>query len=390
MHGQRSVLPAPLIALLLASTLLGAHLAGAETRLSDSVVVSQPLDDDLYAIGGEVRIDNAVAGSLAVAAGSARIAGDVESDVLIAGGRIDVDGGVGDDFRAAGGNVRVNGFVTDQATIAAGSVVLASGSAIGGRAWIAAGDVEVAGQIGDELRVAAGKAVISGQVAGDVEVAAREIRVESGAVIGGDLIWRSAEPPFIAEDAQIFGEVRAASDREARHVAGTSIDRFDGSWVFGITVVLAALILSWFAPQLVSRSAAVFRAAPVRTVLLGAGAVVLMPILAFVLFLTVLGWLLGLVVFAGYVFGAILSGLVGLLIIVQLVRSRFVPTATGWRSLAVLVVVVMVLIAAQQVPGLGGFLTLLLVLGGFGALTALATGRGPKGANGSGYGAQSG
>jgi len=390
MHSQPGGLPAPLIALLLAFALLGAVLARAETRLSDSVVVSQALDDDLYAIGGEVRIDDAVSGSVAVAAGSARISGDVESDVMVAGGRIEVGGGVGDDFRAAGGNVRVTGFVTDQATIAAGSVVIASGSAIGGRAWIAAGDVEMAGQIGDELRVAAGKAVISGQVAGNVEVAAREIRVESGAIIGGDLIWRSAEPPFIAEDAQIFGEVRAASSGERRKFAASNYDRFDGGWVFGITVVVAALILLWFAPQLVSRSEAVFRAAPVRTLLLGAGAVVLMPILAFFLFLTVLGWLLGLVVFAGYVFGVILSGLVGLLIIVQLVRSRFSWAATGWRSLAVLVVVVMVLIAAQQVPGLGGLLTLLLILGGFGALTALATGRGPAGRSRSGYGAQSG
>jgi hypothetical protein len=388
----RSVSPKLAILLLLVFMLPGAGVARAETRLSDSVVVSQALDDDLYAMGGEVRIDGTVAGAVAVAAGSARIAGDVAGDVMVAGGRIDLGGGVGDDLRAAGGDIRVAGFVTDQATIAGGSVVIASGSAIGGRTWIAAGDVEMAGQIGGKLRVVAGHAVISGRVAGDVEVAAREIRVESGAVIGGDLVWRSGQPPVIAEDARILGELRAASGRDAPGFADDSYDRVDGGWAFGITVVVAALILCWFAPQLVARSAAVFSAAPVRTVLLGAGAVVLMPILALVLFLTVLGWLLGLVVLAGYVFGVILSGLVGLLMVAQLLRNRFSSAATGWRRQVVLAGALVALVAAQQVPAFGPLLSVLLVLGGLGALTALATGRGPagRGPSGSGYGTQAG
>ncbi|MDH4023489.1 MAG: hypothetical protein OEV14_10205, partial [Gammaproteobacteria bacterium] len=100
----RSVSPKLAILLLLVFMLPGAGAARAETRLSDSVVVSQALDDDLYAMGGEVLIDSAVSGAVAVAAGSARIAGDVAGDVMVAGGRIDLGGGVGDDLRAAGGD----------------------------------------------------------------------------------------------------------------------------------------------------------------------------------------------------------------------------------------------------------------------------------------------
>jgi hypothetical protein len=377
MRCPQSVLPNLVIALLLASVALPAAPVSAETLFSDSVVVSQVVDDDLYAMGGEVQIDGSVSGAVVLAAGNAGIAGDVEGDVMVVGGRIDLSGGVGDDLRVAGGNIGITGFVTDQATIAGGTVFIGPGSAIGGRTWIAAGDLEMAGQIGDNLRVAAGKVVISGPVAGNVEVAAREIRVESGAVIGGDLVWRSAQPPFIAEDARILGEVRPAGGGDVQTFASDSSDRFDDGWAFGITVVVAALILLWFAPQLVSRSAAVFSAAPVRTLLLGAASVVLTPILAFVLFITVLGWLLGLVVMAGYLFGLMLSGLVGLLIIVRLLQNRLSVGVAGFRSLLVLVLVVVGLIAAQQVPALGGLLTILLVLGGFGALTAMVTGRGP-------------
>ncbi len=359
----------------------------AETRFSDSVVVAESLTDDLYAAGGEVRIEGSVAGAAVLAAGSAEISGDVDGDVILAGGRINLDGGVGDDLRAAGGNVQVTGFVTDQATIAGGSVTVGPGGAIGGRTWIAGGDVEMAGQIGDDLKVAGGTVVISGRVVGDVEIAAREIRVEPGAVIGGDLVWRSDLAPLIAEDAQILGEVRSAGEDEQEPGGDASSSRFDGAWAAGIALAAAGLILLWFAPQLAARAAVVFREAPGRTLLLGAASIVLTPIAALVLFASLLGWFLGLVVLAGYVFALLLAGLIGLLIVTNLLRRRLGGTGPngGWRSAILLIVVVVVLVLAQRVPVLGGLLNGLLVVAGFGALMALVTGRAtgrPAGAGG--------
>lgn len=387
---QASGLPVlqPVVAVLLLSA-LAAH---AETRLADSVVVDDVLRDNLYALAGEVRVAGSVEGAVVLAAGNAVISGDVEGDVIVAGGRIDISGGVGDDLRAAGGTVRIGGFVTDQATITGGTVTLEPGSAIAGRTWIAAGDVDIAGQVGDHLRIAAGTVVISGRVAGDVEIAAREIRVEPGAVIGGDLVWRSKTPPVIAEEARILGEVRAAGEGQLPSVLDDAPDRFAGSWALGIALAVAALVLSWFAPQLVARSAAAFRAAPLRTLGLGAASLVLTPVLAVVLFATVLGWLLGFVVLAAYVFGLMLSGLIGLLIGASVLRSRLEPasaptpaptlamSAGGWRGAMILLVLVVALVLAQRVPPLGGLLSSLLVVAGFGALTALVTGRGPPAA----------
>lgn len=362
---------------LLVLALFGCAPALAESHFADSVVITGSIDDDLYAAGGEIRIEGSIAGSATLAAGSAEISGDIEADVILAGGRINLDGGVGDDLRAAGGTVKVTGFVTDQATIAGGSVTIGPGSAIGGRTWIAGGDVEMAGQIGDDLRVAAGTVVISGRVVGDAEITAREIRVAPGAVIGGDLIWRSELPPLIAEDAQILGEVRAEGGEEPESAAaGPSLD-FDGDWAVGVASAVAALILLWLAPQVVAQSAAYFSKAPGRTLVLGTASIVLTPIMAFVLIATLLGWILGLVVLAGYVLALLLSGLVGLLIVAHLLSGRLggSPATGGWRSVVLLVLLVVGLALAQRVPVLGSLLVFLLVLAGFGALTALVTGR---------------
>jgi hypothetical protein len=84
--------------------------------------------------------------------------------------------------------------------------------------------------------------------------------------------------------------------------------------------------------------------------------------------------------------------LVGLLIVTQILRSRLGGTAPngGWRSAVLLLLVVVLLVLAQRVPVLGGLFAVLLVLAGFGALTALVTGRAtgrPAGSGATGGGA---
>jgi cytoskeletal protein CcmA (bactofilin family) len=366
----------PAVATLLAAACLGPAGAAAETRLADTVVVSEAIDDDLYAAAGAVRIEGSVAGAAALAAGSAGITGDVGGDVLVAAGRVELAGGVGDDLRAAGGTVQLTGFVTDQATIAGGNVMVGPGSAIGGRAWIAGGDVDVAGQVGGDLDVAAGTVVISGRIGGNVEVTARELRVEPGAVIGGDLVVRSDNPPLIAEDAQILGDVIAGATEEPEATAGNGAG---GGWAAGVPVAAAALILLWLAPGLAGRASAIVSAAPLRTLLLGLVALAVTPVVALVLFVTVLGWLLGLVVLAGYLFALLLSGLVGLLVVTLGISRRLGETpgaAGGWRNAVILVLVVAGLVLLQRVPVLGSLLVTLLVVLGFGALAALVGGSG--------------
>ncbi len=362
------------------SVLAGSLPAAADTRLGDSVIINRQLDGDLYAAAGKVHVDNRVTGAAVVAAGSARFSGDVDGDVIVAAGRMNLHGGVGDDLRAAAGSIQIAGFVTDEAILAGGSVVLTRDGAIGGRAWIAGGDVEVDGEVGGDLKIAAGTATIRGRVVGNVEVAARTIRIEPGAMILGELVWRSSQPPEIAEDAGIMGGVRMAGEGEAPWPAADSDGAVGSRWAFGITLAIAALILLWSAPRLVVDATAAFRARPGGTLLLGAAAAVLTPVVALFLFATLLGWLLGMIVLTGYLFALLLSGLLGVLILVQWFRARLgLPAGGGWRTVLLLAATVALIIVLRQVPVLGTIVSILLVLTGLGALTAVLTGRYPRG-----------
>lgn len=355
----------------------------AETRVGDTIAISEPVPEDLYAVGGRLRIDGPVTGDAVLAAGTVAIDGDIDGDVSVAGGQIGISGGVGDDLRAAGGDVTLRGFVTDHAVIAGGVVNIAEGSAIAGRAWIAAGTLEMAGQIGDDLRVFARTAIITGQIQGNVEITAQEIRIESGAAIGGHLVWHSEQPPLIAEDALIMGEV-AGVTAPVDELPETAAPAF-GGWALGLAIMIAAAGVFWLSPALVERSGALLNASPVRTLATGAIAISLTPLLIVVLFVSVFGWLFGLLLLTAYLLAVLLSGLLGLLMLVQLIRIRIaaqepVPAAgrsPAWRDLVLLLPVTVFALVVQSVPVLGTLFSLFVLLAGFGALALLAIRRKP-------------
>lgn len=356
----------------------------AETRVGDTIVISQGIPEDFYAVGGRLQIDASVAGDAVLAAGSIDIEGDIDGDVSAAGGQITIAGGVGDDLRAAGGEISLRGFVTDHAAIVGGMVRIEEGSTIAGRTWIAAGSLDMAGQVGADLRVFARTAVISGQIQGNVEITAQEIRIDPGAVIGGHLVWHSEQPPLIAEDALILGEV-AGEAGPVDEFPETAAPVFN-SWALGIAILVAAAGVFWLSPSLVERSGALLNASPARTLVTGAGAAVLTPLLIVVLFASVLGWLLALLLLAAYVLAVLLSGLLGLLMLAQVLRIRTmaqepVPAtgrSRGWRCLVLLLPVTVFALFVQSVPVLGTLFSLLVMLAGLGALASLVVQRMPS------------
>jgi cytoskeletal protein CcmA (bactofilin family) len=347
---------------------LGAALMGNEVRLADA------LGEDLYAAAGSVEVLASVDGDAVLAAGSVRISGDITGDVMAAAGQVVMEGGVGDDLRAAGGQVVVSGFVTDHAVLAGGSVLLTNTSAVAGRVWASGGTVEVSGQVGGDLKVMGGTVRIAGQVEGDVEVTARELRVEPEAVIGGDLIWRGTGEPDIAEEARIFGDILVEEPEADGMPPELAEGPGPGARVMAILALfLAAAGLSWLAPGLVARAGESLRDAPVSTLLWGAVALVMTPVVVIILLVTVIGWLLALLLIAAWLFGLVLAVLLGLTAVADgLLRRGFGEDGRfPARRLLALLVLAAALVLLRTVPVVGGLVTLVLLLAGLGCLVNL-------------------
>jgi len=362
---MRQLLLVELLGILLCPFLL-AQEAG------DDVVKTGSFSEDLYLAGGQVQVLAEVEGDVVAAGGQVRVEQQVTGDALLAGGSVEVRSDVLDDIRAAGGEVTVAGSVGGDAILAGGRIRLTAEAIVGERAWLAGGDVEVAGRVGQELRVGAGNVNISGTVEGDVELAARQITILPTVRIEGNLTYRSPEPANIAPQAQISGTITHVPVEAEAGLIRLAEPIFRG--IFLLSLLLAGIVLIALFPSFSVAAARIVGSDPWRSLGLGLALLVTTPIAAGLLLATVIGIPLGLVTLALY-FVTLLAGfLTGILFLGDLGVRRLCPgtePSTGWK-IGALAIALVALWLLQFLPLIGGLIPFLALLFGLGAWTLRA------------------
>jgi len=354
-------------AFLAAALIVTADGAAAETA-------SRSFGDDRFVAGDDVAVTGTVEGDAFLAGGRSQVDGRVDGDVVITGGTVEVRGDVAEDVYAAGGDVRIDATVAGDARAAGGTVSLERRAEVRRNATLAGGNVDVAGRIGGSLQVFAGRVNVDGEIGGDVEIAAESIRVGPDARIGGRLLYRSPEPPWVAEGAVIAGGI----EKRERAWQGLRPESGVGRVVRGVLrtlwftgAVLLGVVLVALLPAFTREAAATVRSEPLQSIGLGLGMLVAVPFVAVILFITVIGIPLGLAALLGYGLLLMLGYLTAALSIGDLALQRVRPAdaaATGWRILF-LVAALVVLALLRLIPWLGDLLVLVLFLAGIGAFS---------------------
>jgi hypothetical protein len=317
---------------------------GGKIRAGGSVVVEsgETVDGDLYASGGQVRIDGTVTGDLIAGAGLVQITGEVAGDALVGSGNVDISGEVGGDARVGAGQVTVSGSVGEDLVIGSGRATITS-----------------TGQVGEDFIFGTGRTTLDGRVEGDV-LGSTGSYTRRGSVGG-------------TEDVTIADEDPSFGDR-----VWDAIQRF-----IGILVVGALFLL--LLPRVIEGSAATLRRRPWASLGVGilgmVGFLVACIAILFVMILLAIGLgliqldsLVGMTLFGG---GTVLTVLafafvlaVGFLThaIVGLALGRLLAGAGGRRRWLALVLGVLVVAVLLSIPVVGGWFGVVIAVFGLGAL----------------------
>jgi cytoskeletal protein CcmA (bactofilin family)/uncharacterized membrane protein len=321
------------------------------------------VDDDYYAAGGTVDINAIISGDVVTAGGELYIGHHVKGDVIAAGGSIQLRGDVLDDVRMAGGDISIEADIGDDLIASGGRINVSAGAIVGGEAWLAGGDVRVAGTVTKDLVVAAGSVSISGTVHGNVMIEAGEVHILEGAVIDGDLHYRSPAKASIHASAKINGEIEYEQVVWDHSHGGTGI-------FFVITMIAASFALYKLFPAFTLSAAGRISADPLKS--MGAGLVILIiaPFAAALLVGIVLGIWIGLSIMAFYLVALITGFLVACFYAGEAVAKRFNKdvSTTGRRFISVALTIT-ILGLLKNIPVIGGLLIFLLLLSGLGAVT---------------------
>lgn len=337
---------------------------------------------NVYMAGAQVRPAGPVGGDFAGVGGRVIVDEPVEGDAAVAGGAVDVRAPIGDDVRAAGASVSIESTVAGELVASGGMVTLTQDATVARGATLYGGEVRVDGRVQGPLRVGAQRIVVNGVVGGNARLEGGEIALGPQARIQGDLVYASPTPLERAEGAVVTGAVtRQAGDWtprgerrfERRFERRWEYDGTVAGWVGGVVSYLALLacgaVLLLVLPAFSSHSADRLRESPWLALAIGFGTVVAVPILALLLFITLLGIPLGIAVLALYPVLLLAGFVVGVLFIARLLAAALrkpeparLARNLGWFALALLAVMLV-----AQLPFVGGLLVALVGLLGIGA-----------------------
>jgi hypothetical protein len=226
------------------------------------------------------------------------------------------------------------------------------------------GPATVDGTVTEALVVFNGDVVVTGTVGGDVVVTNGAVTIRSSAEIGGNLVTR--QTPDVEDGATIRGERR-----------GVALDGADAAWIgfasriawwiaYSASTLVLGLLLILFAPRLDPAIALTARERTGAAIGIGAAFFFLLPIVAALLLVTVIGIPLGiflllglaLIYTVGYVAGAHALGR----FLIKPPASPYLAFLAGWAVLRVI----------GLIPVLGGLAWLAFAIFGLGVLVVAA------------------
>lgn len=325
-----------------------------------------------FGAGDEVLIEGTVNGDVFAAGGRVEVSGTINGDLIAAGGQIVISGTVSQDVRAAGGVIQIDGRVLHSATTAGGSVALGKTGTVGDDFLAAGGDIRIGGHVEREVMAGTGSFLISGTIGSHVRVSADRISVLEGAQLLGDLHARVADRRNVdITPGTVRGTVEIIADTAGHRttILGYSPFRFWFKLLFALSLVVTAFALIFLLPARVGEAAAMMTDDAGLTLLWGIAGFFLIPIVAIVLCVTLIGLPLGFFALFLYLWFLYLSQLS-----LPVLAGRWIKTGEAprrWAMFWPVAIALLVMQALTMVPYLGVVIEIAAAFVGLGVLMRL-------------------
>lgn len=264
---------------------------------------------DYFAFGSSVEISGTVNGDVYALAEQVIVDGTVNGDVLSCGGSVDISGKVLRNCRLIAGQILISGDVGNNVTAVAGNLQMLGSASVGGNLVATAGNVDLAAKIGSDATILASNLRVSSQIKKDLLAYVGQLRLTSRVVIGGDLEYRSNTPIWMESGAVVRGTTTHHPSFVHELVKGTWIHSLlVGSKVLAILMnfiysFVIGLVLIKIFPKNLEAAIDSLKHQPFKSLSYGIMLLVLLPLAALILLMTILGVPFALTLIAANIIG---------------------------------------------------------------------------------------
>jgi hypothetical protein len=273
-----------------------------------------------------------------------------------------------------GESININGSVGGDVLAGCGRLNIASTAGIGGDLLIGADVARIDGRVEGDIKGGGSEVTISDGVGGNVELEVESLTILSTGSIGGDLTYSSAEEADIQSGAQIVG----ATTHNVPEVKEDGAGMFPFAPFSGVLAKLtsflmafvAGLILIFVAPRRLTSIVDAIGSRPGPSAGWGALIVLVTPIAALLVCITVIGISAGVIALALYGIGLYLAQIPVGLFIGRWIIGRFRAVESKGAMVGALAVGLVILKLLSLIPYFGFVVGFVVALFGLGAIVA--------------------
>lgn len=254
--------------------------------------------ENTYIVAGEIMVSGKINEDLTVATGAVYFNGGILGDALLLAGQADIYGEIKGDARALVGKAVVGGEIGGDLVVGGGSVVVLPKAKIGGEAIIGAGEALVDGAIAGGISFKGGRLLINGVINGPVYFEGETLILGNDAKVDGDLHYNADAEVIVSPNAVIGGEQKVSEAIKVplywRSAPALFVGLASAAFLIKFAgILLAALLFAClfkkFTNSFVLESFNHFG----KSFLTGAAATILIPVIVFILIISLFGALLG-------------------------------------------------------------------------------------------------
>lgn len=337
--------------------------AGPIVRSGESISIdaTQVLKGDFYGFSPTVTLSGSAENDVYIAGGTVTINASVAQDLTVVGGVVQVHGDVGDDLRIMGGEVTIAKNVKGDVAVFGGTLTILSTATVEGDVLFFGGDLAVEGGVVGGIHGNAATVRLNSEIGGDISLKTKTaFTVGDRANILGNVQYESASEIVRAQDAIVVGEVHRI---DVASEEGVSI--FKLFILYVVILLFSTLTVYLTLRKYVDRVVAKTLEAPGISGLVGIGVFLILPFIAGLLFVSMIGAFVGVVLFASYIILSICA-IFGASILLGVYIQKILSKKTGVTpSTIVLGAVSLVLLGfIPVIGGIGIFALTLIAFGG--------------------------
>ena len=346
------------------------------------------IDIQEVATGDNVEITGGATGRIFAAGWKINIGeGDYTHTMLLTGANVNVDANASGPVYIFGQNISIDGTYTGPVAAAGQDIRLEPSSSVEDDLWLSGQTVWLKGKLPASGKVLGNRVIIDGNILpvndedGDekfLDIQAQELELTENAVIGGRIIYRSKTMPRVSSGAQVLREIQIEDstfedELKAKMKKVAWLGKLGSVLMLLVWLLIAGLVVSLVMAPKMRSSLKRVREHPARMMGAGVGYMLAIPVIAVVLFVTVVGMPVAISLLAGYPIAIIMGFSIGTLWIGTLIYEavfKKVPYRRHQYVGCYLIGMVIVLLITR-IPYVGFIGWLFPLAGGLGAFSWL-------------------